>query len=75
MALTSEQAERIGRMGGLATKKKMLAKDPDYYSRIGEKGGDAMLQKHGRDHFIRMGSMSPYKKDLLAAKREADGQA
>lgn len=53
----------IGVRGGQNTKKR-LAEDPDYYSRNGRAGGEAMKVKYGREHFVKMAAMREYKKGL-----------
>lgn len=75
MPFNSETARRWGRVGGIATKRRMLKDDPEYYVNIGLKGGNKIKAERGREFYSKIGSISPYKKDLLAkqkAEKEAD---
>jgi hypothetical protein len=47
----------MGRRGGLKTKARMLAKDPNYFERIGLLGGEALIAKYGRDHFSQIAKL------------------
>lgn len=47
----------IARKGGLATKAKMLAKDPHYFSKIGTKGGNKILAERGTAFYSEIGSI------------------
>lgn len=56
MPFTSDTARIAGRAGGLTTRKR-ADQEPGYYSRIGKKGGDALVSRYGQEHFSRIGSL------------------
>ena len=51
----------IGRKGGLQTKKRKLAENPNYYAEIGLKGGQSMRKMRGKEFYSNIGKMG--KKD------------
>lgn len=57
MAFTKETASVNGRKGGLATKARMLAKNPEYYSGIGYDGGVSLFKQRGSDYYSNIGKL------------------
>lgn len=47
----------IGRKGGMATKRRQLSENPNYYSEIGFKGGEKMKTTHGKEFYSRIGKI------------------
>lgn len=51
-----EHAITAGRKGGLRTRQR-LEQDPDYYQRIGTRGGEAIKRTRGREYYSTIGKM------------------
>lgn len=47
--------QEAGRLGGIAARNLMLAKDPDYYRKIGAKGGKKTRDTHDANHYTNIG--------------------
>ena len=58
----------IGKKGGLSTKRRQLADNPNYYAEIGLKGGDAMKQSHGKAFYSKIGKMGKRTPDSKDSK-------
>ena len=56
-----EFMREAGRKGGNATKRNQLFKDPDYYAKIGLKGGLAMKNTRGNEFYSAIGKMGSRK--------------
>jgi general stress protein YciG len=48
--------QRVGRLGGLKTKERMLAKDPNYYATIGFRGGET-IKLRGKEYYTMISKM------------------
>lgn len=51
----SERMRWIGRLGGLKTKKRMLAKNPYFYEEIGTISGLKLRDERGVDYYAALG--------------------
>lgn len=56
----------IGRKGGMATKRRQLQENPNYYAEIGFRGGEKMKNTHGKEFYSKIGKIG---------KREADAES
>ena len=64
-----EYYKRIGKMGGIATRKNQ---DPDFYKRIGKIGGEKVRDTQGTDFYQKIGEMGGAKiKEMLEAGKKA----
>lgn len=59
-------AQAMGRKGGIRTRDKVLALDPEYYRKIGQKGGQKTKATYGNDHYKKIGRQGGA---LLSEKR------
>lgn len=63
-AIDPGRRRELGRIGGLRTKERKLAEDPDFYHKIGVKGGNKMLQERGIEYFSQIGKMGVKERGL-----------
>lgn len=49
--------QRAGKIGGDKTKQKTV-EDPEYYSKVGTRGGVALYEKYGRDHMSKISAVT-----------------